>query len=98
MERTINGKKVVFREKLASADNWDTPALIKEHGEAATRGDFSKAVPLLCRVVESWEFADDPSDPAAYGKLDLFSEITPLLAALNDYVQEKTANIVPKAP
>lgn len=45
--------------------------LFKLFGEM-TLDDALTVVPLAVKVIESWDFGGDPSDPAAYDDLDLF--------------------------
>ena len=84
----INGKQITFRARLPARDNWDLPELIRAMGQQGESVDMRQAVPVLARVVASWEFDGDPHDPNAYGDLDLFRELIPLVNALATHLQE----------
>jgi len=93
MERTINGKKVVFREKLAARGCWNLLEKIDHFGQEAVKGDFTNAAIILTRAVESWEFPGDPTDLAAYDALDQIEEMPPLIGALTEYIALKTERL-----
>lgn len=85
---TIAGKQVVFRERLPAKDNWDLLQRIMETTGKAGEGvlDFQAQVPILVRMVESWEFEGDPTNAESYGELDIFREFFPLVTAFVDYL------------
>lgn len=88
----INEKQVDFFQTFPAKDNWDLPAALSELGTAAQGGglDLKKAIPVLQRVVNSWEFGGDPKDADAYGDLDIFRELIPLMTAVAQYIRELT--------
>lgn len=88
----INGKEVVFHTRFPAKDNWDLPGELQKLGTQAQGGvvDMQSAVPLLTRVVKSWEFDGDPTDADAYGNLDIFREFVPLVTAVAQYVAGMT--------
>lgn len=87
-EFVIAGKRVKFRDKLPVKDNWDLMQKLAglDLGEKPTKMDWKAHLPIMCRVIEEWEFEGDPSDPEAYGNLDLFREFLPLLGKYTDMV------------
>jgi len=88
----INEKNVDFVLKFPAKDNWDLPQALSELGTTAQGGgfDLQKAVPVLQRVVRSWEFDGDPKDADAFGDLDIFRELIPLVTAVARYIGELT--------
>ena len=85
-EFTIAGKRVTLRERFPASEFWDMPKLISDLVGEGT--DYEKHIPLLLRLIESWEFDGDPTDPEAYGELDILRELRPLIRASSDYVAE----------
>ena len=49
-------------------------------------------IPMLALFVESWEYAGDPTDPAAYEALDLFREYMPMVRQAEGRVAEMMGN------
>jgi len=83
VEVTVNGKRVVLRDKITTRD-WDG---IKAKWDELSELGFDKApwqkrVALFQSFVESWEFAGDPQDVDAWGDLDRFDEELPLQEAI----------------
>lgn len=80
-ELDITGRKVVVKDYMPAGENWD----VLPHLLAFSNGKYDQdtMVGLLCRAVESWEFDGDPSDPASYAALDMFSDMLPLI---NEFV------------
>lgn len=88
-ELNVNGRKVVVRDYMPAGDNWDVlPHLLAFSGG---KYDRDTMVGLLTRAVESWEFDGDPSDPAVYAKLDMFSEMVPLLNVFIGWIGKRLA-------
>ena len=85
-EITVAGRKVVLRERFPAGEFWDLPRMISELG--ADAADYESHVQLLVRMVESWDFEGDPSDPDAYAELDILRELRLLIRACSDYVAE----------
>ncbi len=75
---TVAGKKVEVRTSFRGKEWWSLPADYRAAGRAIQSGDYSGVVPFLARVIESWEFEGEPSDPASYEKLDVLTELMPL--------------------
>jgi len=92
-EYTVNGKRVVFREKWSARNNWALPKLIQDFTTGASAGDFSGAVPILTRVIERWDFPGDPSKPESYDDLELVTEVIPLLGVLAEYIGKRLGNL-----
>lgn len=86
-EVVVNGRVVRMRRRFPAKENWDLPGLFMRLGGG---GDFDlqQMVPILPRLIESWEFAGDPADEAAYGELDLFRELIPLVRGVSEKLQE----------
>ena len=89
---TINGKEVVFRDRFPAKDYWDLPGALSAVATQAQDGkmDLKAAVPVLQRVVKSWEFAGEPKDAESFGELDIFRELIPLLTAAAQFIGELT--------
>ena len=85
---TINAKEVTFHARFPARDNWDLPQQLQALAATAQGGqlDMQAAVPLLTRVIATWEFDGDPADTAAYDDLDIFREIIPLVTEVAQYV------------
>jgi hypothetical protein len=75
---TIAGKRVTVRESFRGREWWSLPALYRRILEADRKGDYTDAIPFLCRVIESWEFDGDPAQPEAYEALETMAELRPL--------------------
>lgn len=85
MDKIINSKAVVLRDSFPAREFWDTPTLLQKQD---TLG-FDEKMRLMGRFVSTWEFDGDPADPAAWGQLDTFSELVPLVAAINILAVER---------
>lgn len=87
-EVTIAGKRVKFRDKLPVKDNWDLMQQLGQLdlGDDPASMDWQAHIPIMVRLIEEWEFEGDPSDPEAYGELDLFREFLPLLGKYTEMV------------
>jgi hypothetical protein len=88
----INGKQVTFRSRFPARDNWDLPQKLAAISEQTQKGglDLKMVVPVLQRMIESWEFDGDPAKADAYGDLDIFSELIPMLGAAAKTIGELT--------
>jgi hypothetical protein len=70
---TIDGKEVVFRDKLPARQWWDLfPKVTEiESGDSfLEKFGWDDAVALVKSLVESWEFDGDPGDAVSYELLD----------------------------
>jgi hypothetical protein len=88
----INERMVLFKERFPAKENWDLPQALSAVATQAQDGniDLKAAVPVLQRVIGSWEFDGLPSDAEAYGELDIFRELIPLLTAAAQFIAELT--------
>lgn len=84
MEFTVNGKKVVVKDTLTMLDGYDLYGLMADQ----TSRDMRTQVPLLVKMIESWELAGNPADPDAYNGLDVFHEFLPLARKIIRYINE----------
>lgn len=85
MSFEIAGKRVALKRRLPLRDGHQLPALL----QACQDGDLRSQVAVMVRVIESWGFAGDPADAAAYDDLDVYSEILPLAKAVAEHLQER---------
>lgn len=87
---TINGKAVTIKDRFPAKENWDLPNVLmsfaRQEGEQGF--DLQRIVPALPRLIEAWEFQGDPADPDAYGELDLFRELIPLVREVSQALGE----------
>jgi hypothetical protein len=51
--------------------------------------NMEEAPPLLARVIKSWEFDSDPSDPEIYGDMDMLRELLPLTRQVAEFLTEE---------
>jgi len=77
-ELTVRGTRVTVRESFKGKEWYALPGLYRKAWKGAAGGDYALTIPLLVRVVESWEFDGDPATEAAYEALDILSELVPL--------------------
>lgn len=89
---TINGKAVRLKRNVPVEDGHALIVLL----QACASNDLYDQVAICCVMVESWDFPGDPSDPAAYGKLETFDEFLPLSSAVMTHVQQRTARVSTK--
>jgi len=99
----INGVNVEFRQKFPARENWDLPALLgklSQIGAQAEDGkvDLQVAIPLLQRVVVSWGFEGSPAVADAYGDLDLFRELIPMITAVAQYIKSLSSGEAESEP
>ena len=83
MEVTINGKRVVLRERFPTRE-YDQ--LRQQFMAIDADTPWDKRANTLRAFVESWEFDGDPDDVEAWGDLDLFLETIPLELAISERV------------
>jgi len=102
----INGKEVVFKEKLESAAWWPLLPVIAgmqavdESLPEAQRGmavlaklEWPSVRAMFAASIASWEFDGDPADVSSYDRLDLFQESLPLLMALTNTIQQRASDL-----
>lgn len=93
---TINGKKIVFHEHFPAKDFWDLPAKIAKLARMrAGQEDFDMklAIPLLTRLIESWEHEGDPTDESSYDDLDILGDILPLVQVATDLLNRMVGRV-----
>ena len=89
---TINGKQVIFFDKMPSSVWWPLLPKIAELaqvGKPLTALGFDDICKMVAGSVRSWEFEGDPTDPEAVSKLDPFVELLPLIRAIDQVVGER---------
>ena len=79
MEFQVAGKKVVLRERISLGDGYNIIGLFS----SIDSNDLRTSIPIMAKMIESWEFEGDPSDPAAYDKLDVLIEVIPMSRKIN---------------
>lgn len=87
-EITVAGRKVVLRDHFPARHNWDLPQLISALAPGKGEVHFENAPALMVRMIESWEFEGDPSDPAVYADMDMLSELMPLANAVAEVIRQ----------
>lgn len=91
MEVQIDGTTVVLRDKLTLKDGYDVYGFIMQ----CDAQDMRTHVPLMRRMIESWEFEGDPSKAASYDELDMLRVLIPLSNQVHRHVNRQMA---PPAP
>lgn len=86
-EFTVNGKRVWLRKRLPLREQ---DALL-ELAAACSNTKPRTNIPVMARLIESWEFAGDPADPEAYEDLDLLDEFLPLVEIAGTYLAGRLA-------
>jgi len=81
-KKTVNGKRVVFRESFPAGEFYDLP----QKWAGADELEFPEWVAVMSRFIESWEFKGDPTDVKAWEALDAFKEVTPIGREINQFV------------
>lgn len=84
-EYTVNGKRVTFKARLPLRESRDMPKLLR----ASEADDYDSQVRILTKLIESWEFDGNPSDPESYEDLDVFSDLVPITRAAVEYIETK---------
>lgn len=92
----VAGKSVTFRKKLPADKWWPLLPKLAKLQEAGAGGALTVLdFPTLCEIVsgsvEAWEFDGDPTDAAAVGALDAFSELMPLVMAISKMIGERAS-------
>ena len=93
---TINGKEVIFREHFPAKDFWDLPAKIAKLARMRAgqeEFDMKLAIPLLTRLIESWEHEGDPADESSYDDLDILGDILPLVQVATDLLNRMVGRV-----
>ncbi len=79
MEFQVAGKKVVLRERITLGEGYDILGLTAR----VDNEDFRTTVPVMIKMIESWEFDGDPSESASYDEMDVFTEFLPISRRVN---------------
>ena len=79
MEFQVAGKKVVLRERIILGEGYDIIGLFT----GIDSNDLRTSIPIMSKMIESWEFEGDPNDPAAYDNLDVLTEVIPMSRKVN---------------
>jgi len=85
MEITVNGKKVVLRERYPVRE---FEKLYKLFAEITPQSGWEQRAKINSQFVESWELDGDPSDPESWGDLDMFTESLAIEKAILEKVLE----------
>lgn len=83
-ERIINGKRVVFKERVPLSKAPDLPKMLEAVGS-----DLRAVARVGAVMIEEWEFDGSPSDRKSYEDLDITSEILPLARELGEYITRR---------
>lgn len=89
----INGKQVIFFDKMEAGLWW--PLLPKMNALSSAEDpfvvlDWPTACKMVAAAVRSWEFDGDPTDKNALSKLDLMSEMMPLVMSIIHFIKENS--------
>ena len=79
MEFTVANKKVVLRERISLGDGYDIIGLFS----SIDSNDLRTSIPIMTKMIESWEFEGEPSDRASYDNLDVLAEFIPMSRRIN---------------
>ena len=79
MEFTVANKKVVLRERISLGDGYDIIDLFS----SIDSNDLRTSIPIMTKMIESWEFEGEPSDRASYDNLDVLAEFIPMSRRIN---------------
>lgn len=82
---SVAGKNVKLKDRLPLKDGAKLPELASK----ANSNNLLDIVPVCALLIESWEFPGNPSDTASYDDLDIFTEITPLVKAVSEYISDR---------
>ena len=82
MEFQVAGKKVVLREHITLGEGYDIIGLFS----SIDTNDLRTSVPIMTKMIESWEFEGEPDDPAAYNQMDVLTEVIPLSRKINNQI------------
>lgn len=83
-ERLINGKRVVFRQRVPLSKAPDLPKMLE-----AVATDLRAVARVGAVMIEEWEFEGPPSDRRSYEDLDITTEILPLARELGEYISRR---------
>ena len=75
MDITVNGKKVVLRDRYPMREFQHVRSMI---ANIPLDAPWEQRAKMLSHFVVSWEFEGKPSDPNAWGDLDEWAELIPL--------------------
>lgn len=89
----INGRQVVFYDTLEAGQWWPMmPTLyaLQSADNPFEVLNWQAACTMIGAAVKSWEFDGEPGDPNAISRLDLMSEMMPLVMAIAGYISERS--------
>jgi len=90
VEITVNGKRVVLRDKIEAKRGWNVVVM---KSDVFTRGlaglTFEDVAALGTVAIASWEFDGDPAIVESYAELDLVTEFIPLTKELGNWLGAK---------
>ena len=79
MEFNVAGKKVVLREHITLGDGYDIIGLFT----SIDANDLRTSIPIRDKIIESWVFEGEPSDPTSYDQMDVLTEVIPMSRRVN---------------
>ena len=82
MEFTVAGKKVVLRERITLGEGYDIIGLFS----SIDTNDQRTSIPIMVKMIESWEFEGEPDDPASYDQMDVLTEVIPMSRKINGQI------------
>lgn len=83
-ERLINGKRVVFRDRIPLSKAPTLPKMLE-----AIASDLRAVARVGVVVVQEWEFEGDPGNPRSYEELDITTEVLPLAKEIGEYIARR---------
>lgn len=81
-EYLINGKTIQIKTDLPLNDFYDIPGMMAK----IDRNDLWSQIPIMMRLIESWEFKGLPKDRESYGSLNIVKEILPISLIIQDWI------------
>jgi hypothetical protein len=95
-EVTVAGRQVTLRTSFRGKEFGKLPGLLPAAVRAIGPGeDIFDIVPVLCLVIEAWNWDIPVDDPASYEELEVLTELRQLALAVMDHLGE---HILPNPP
>jgi len=95
-EVTVAGRSVMLRTSFKGKEFGKLPGLLPAAVRAiGPEEDIFGIVPVLCMVIESWQWEAPVDDPSSYEEFEVLSELRPLAMAVMDHLGEM---ILPNPP
>ncbi len=86
-ELEVNGKKITVRDRFPAKSFYPLYGLIRWRQEHALgERTFEEDVAPYVGTVTKWDFASDPLTLEGWGELDVITELTQVLGAINTHV------------